>query len=69
MRYRVFDDKHASETTVFVKVTDVNDNAPKFTFSVYNYSKVVEEDQSVLTNPKYLLTVSFVQIIIWCIVA
>ena len=57
--YRVFDEKMSNTATVLVKVTDVNDNAPRFDPAEYEVTDIMEEDRSVNSrNPKYLLTVS-----------
>ena len=56
--YRVFDDKFANSTTVFIHVTDVNDNPPKFDNAIYNVTDVMEEEPGISeSSPKYLLTV------------
>ena len=53
------DGKHTASTKVQVTVKDANDNAPEFIDIPYRIeNKVVEEDKSVITNPKLLLTVS-----------
>ena len=53
------DGKHTASTRVKVTVLDANDNAPEFVDLPFRSENVlVEEDRSVLTNPKLLLTVS-----------
>ena len=62
LTYRVFDDKFANTATVVIKVTDVNDNPPRFDPSEYVVEDVVEEDQYVSeSNPKFLIRVSLIQ--------
>ena len=62
LTYRVFDDKFANTATVVIKVTDVNDNPPRFDPSEYIVEDVVEEDQFVSeSNPKFLIRVSLIQ--------
>ena len=59
LTYRVFDDKFANTATVVIKVTDVNDNPPRFDPSEYVVEDVVEEDQYVSeSNPKFLIRVT-----------
>ena len=54
------DGKHTASTRVQVTVLDANDNAPEFVDLPFRSENVlVEEDRSVLTNPKLLLTVSY----------
>ena len=61
LTYRVFDDKFANTATVVIKVTDVNDNPPRFDPSEYVVEDVVEEDQYVSeSNPKFLIRVSLI---------
>ncbi len=55
----MFDDKFAKSATVVIKITDVNDNPPRFDPAEYVVEDVVEEDQYVsASNPKFLIRVS-----------
>lgn len=59
LTYRVFDEKFANSATVVIKISDVNDNAPKFERPTYEVHDVVEEDPEVSeNNPKFLIRVS-----------
>ncbi len=59
MTYRVFDDKFANTATVIIRVTDVNDNPPRFDPAEYVVEDIVEEDPFVSDdNPKFLIRVS-----------
>lgn len=52
------DGKHTNSTRVKVTVLDANDNPPEFKNMPYRIEDtVVEEDQSVITSPKWLLKV------------
>ena len=58
LTYRVFDDKFANTATVIIKVTDVNDNPPRFDPAEYVVEDIVEEDPFVSDdNPKFLIRV------------
>ena len=58
--YRVFDEKMDNTATVLIKVTDVNDNPPRFDPAEYEVRDISEEDRTAnARNPKYLLTVSY----------
>ena len=59
LTYRVFDDKFANTSKVYIKVLDVNDNPPRFDHAIYNVTDINEEEPGISrNNPKYLLTVS-----------
>ena len=57
--YRVFDDKFQNTATVLIRITDVNDNPPRFEPAEYEVADVMEEDPTVRPdNPKFLVRVS-----------
>lgn len=59
MEVKVSDGRYQASTNVHIRLTDMNDNVPRFDDDVYSVYGVVEEDDSIsTTNKRFLVQVS-----------